>query len=98
MNEASRLLFQTNDPYEVEYIGTVQDGAFNCDIFLSPNDMVEFNFRVLNDVKDQYEIVFGGNDDTAVDGNSWILLNHVEGFNAPVANYTLAYTSKEFKL
>ena len=34
----------------------------------------------------------------AVDGNNWILLDHIEGFTAPVANYTLAYTSKEFKL
>lgn len=29
----------------------------------------------------------------SVDGNSWILLDHVEGFTAPIANYTLAYTS-----
>lgn len=66
MNEASRLLFWTNSSYEVEYIGALQDGAFNCDIVLSANDVVEFNFRVLNDIKDQYAIVFGGNDDTAV--------------------------------
>ena len=52
MNEASRLLFWANGSYEVEYIGAAQDGAFNCDIFLSPNDVVEFNFRVLNDIKD----------------------------------------------
>lgn len=30
----------------------------------------------------------------SVDGNNWTLLNHVEGFIAPVANYTLAYTSE----
>ena len=52
MNEASRLLFWTNSSYEVEYIGALQDGAFNCDIVLSANDVVEFNFRVLNDIKD----------------------------------------------
>lgn len=34
----------------------------------------------------------------SVDGSSWILLDHVEGFNAPIADYTLAYTSEEFKL
>ena len=34
----------------------------------------------------------------SVDGNNWILLDHIEGFTVPVANYTLAYTSKEFKL
>ena len=34
----------------------------------------------------------------ADDGNRQILLDRVEGFNAPIADYTLAYTSEEFKL
>ena len=66
MNEASRLLFWTNSSYEIEYIGALQDNAFNCDIVLSANDVVEFNFRMLNDIKEQYAIVFGWNDDTSM--------------------------------
>lgn len=66
MNEAKKILFWTDDSYEVDYIGAIRDGAFSIDMTLSANDVVEFDFHVINDIKDEYAIVFGGNDGSSV--------------------------------
>ena len=62
MSEASRQLMWHSNSYEVEYIGAVKDAAIDIDMHLSPNDKVEFDFRVMNNIAGQYAIVFGGND------------------------------------